>query len=159
MLKSKLDLKLTGIILGILVVGAIYLIKEEYVLTKKEINNLLRLETASSERMLEQVTQKRVSCVIDRGDGRVNLYQIIPSESLTVFSLLKKLAQMENFKIEFTIYEGTGVLIESIDGVRNGTDNKYWQYWLNEELPMIAADKKEIKGGDKVEWKFAPSLF
>jgi len=26
-------------------------------------------------------------------------------------------------------------------------------------LPMTAADKKEIKGGDKVEWKFAPSLF
>ena len=159
MLKSKLDLKLTGIILGILVVGAIYLIKEEYALTEKEINNLVRLETANSERMLEQVTQKRVSCVIDRGDGNVNLYQIIPFESLTVFSLLEKLAQRENFKIEFTIYEGTGVLIENIDGIRNGTDNKYWQYWLNEELPMMAADKKEIKGGDKVEWKFAPSLF
>jgi len=82
-----------------------------------------------------------------------------PSESLTVFSLLEKLAQRENFKIEFTIYEGTGALVESIDGVRNGTDNKYWQYWLNEELPMTAADKKEIKGGDKVEWKFAPSSF
>lgn len=145
--------------MGILVVGAIYLIKEEYALTEKEINNLVRLEAVNSERMLEQATQKRVSCIIDRGDGNVNLYQIIPSESLTVFSLLEKLAQRGDFKIEFTIYEGTGVLVENIDGVRNGTDNKYWQYWLNEELPMIAADKKEIKGGDKVEWKFAPSLF
>lgn len=145
--------------MGILVVGAIYLIKEEYALTEKEINNLVRLEAVNSERMLEQATQKRVSCIIDRGDGNVNLYQIIPSESLTVFSLLEKLAQRGDFKIEFTIYEGTGVLVENIDGVRNGTDNKYWQYWLNEELPIIAADKKEIKGGDKVEWKFAPSLF
>ena len=159
MLKSKLDLKLTGIILGILVVGVIYLIKEECALTEKEINNSVRLEAVNGERVLEQAIQKRVSCIIDRGDGNVSLYQTIPSESLTVFSLLEKLAQRENFKIEFTIYEGTGVLIENIDGIRNGTDNKYWQYWLNEELPMIAADKKEIKGGDKVEWKFAPSLF
>ena len=135
------------------------MIKEEYALTEKEINNLARLETANSERMPEQTAQKMVSCVIDRGDGNVNLYQMTPSESLTVFSLLEKLAQRENFKIEFTIYEGTGALVESIDGVRNGTDNKYWQYWLNEELPMTAADKKEIKGGDKVEWKFAPSPF
>ena len=75
----------------------------------------------------------------------------------TVFSLLEKLAQRENFKIEFTIYKEMGVLVESIDGVHNGTDNKYWQYWVNGELPMVAADKKEIKEGDKVEWKFASS--
>jgi len=159
MLKSKLNFKLVVIILGILAVGVVYLIKEEYALTKKEINSSARLEIVNSERMSEQTAQKTVSCIIDRGDGNVSLYQIIPSESLTIFSLLEKLAQKENFKIEFTIYEGTGVLVESIDGIRNGTDNKYWQYWLNEELPMIAADKKEIKGGDKVEWKFAPSLF
>jgi len=159
MLKSKLNSKLVGIILGILVVGVIYLVREEYVLTEKEINNLVRLETVSSERMLEQVTQKRVLYIIDRGDGNVSSYQIISSENSTVFSLLEELAKRENFKIESTIYEGMGVLVENIDGVRNGTDNKYWQYWLNGELPMIAADKKEIKEGDRVEWKFAPSLF
>jgi len=159
MLKSKLNSKLVGIILGILVVGVIYLVREEYVLTEKEINNLVRLETVSSERMLEQVTQKRVLYIIDRGDGNVSSYQIISSENSTVFSLLEELAKRENFKIESTIYEGMGVLVENIDGVRNGTDNKYWQYWLNGELPMIAADKKEIKEGDRVEWKFAPSPF
>jgi len=159
MLKSKLSVKLVVIILGILAVGAIYLIKEEYELTEKEINSLARLETAASERMSEQTAQRMISCIIDKGDGNVNLYQIIPSESLTALSLLEELAQRENFKIEFTIYGGSGALVESIDGVRNGTDNKYWQYWLNEELPMTAADKKEIKGGDKVEWKFAPSPF
>ena len=159
MLKSKLNSKLVGIILGILVVGVIYLVREEYVLTEKEINNLVRLETVSSERMLEQVTQKRVLYIIDRGDGNVSSYQIISSENSTVFSLLEELTKRENFKIESTIYEGMGVLVENIDGVRNGTDNKYWQYWLNGELPMIAADKKEIKEGDRVEWKFAPSLF
>jgi hypothetical protein len=52
-----------------------------------------------------------------------------------------------------------GVFIESIDEVKNGTENKYWQYWVNGELPMVAADKYRVKSGDRVEWKFAPSPF
>jgi len=49
--------------------------------------------------------------------------------------------------------------VENIDGVKNGTDNKYWQYWVNGELPMVSADKKEVKKGDEVEWKFGPAEF
>jgi hypothetical protein len=52
-----------------------------------------------------------------------------------------------------------GVLVKSIDGVENGTDNKYWQYWVNGELPMVAADKKEVEAGDRIEWKFESSPF
>ena len=55
--------------------------------------------------------------------------------------------------------EGMGVLVENIDGVKNGTENKYWQYWVNGELPMVAADKKEVENGNKIEWKFAPVSF
>jgi hypothetical protein len=47
-----------------------------------------------------------------------------------------------------------GVLVESIDGIKNGTGNKYWQYWINGELPMVSADKQEVKNEDKIEWKF-----
>jgi len=72
---------------------------------------------------------------------------------------LEELAKRENFKVESKVYEGMGVFVESIDGVKNGTEKKYWQYWVNSELPPVAADKKEVKKGDKVEWKFAPSPF
>jgi len=154
MLKSKLNLKLVGIILGILIIGTIYLVSQEYLSLQNEINSLSRIEATGIEKVREKTLY-----IIDFGNGNVKSYQIIPSESLTVFSSLEELAKRENLKIEFTIYEGMGVLVENIDGVRNGTDNKYWQYWLNGELPMIAADKKEIKEGDRVEWKFAPSLF
>jgi len=154
MLKSNLNLKLVGIILGILIIGTIYLVSQEYLSLQNEINSLSLIKATGIEKVREKTLY-----IIDFGNGNVKSYQIIPSENLTVFSLLEELAKRENFKIEFTIYEGMGVLVENIDGARNGTDNKYWQYWLNGELPTIAADKKEIKEGDRVEWKFAPSLF
>lgn len=159
MLKSNLNSKLVFLILGLLVIGTIYLVEKESLSTEKEINNLIQKETASSEGMVGQIVQERVLYAINKGEGDVVSYQIILSENSTVFSLLEELAKREKFKIEFTIYKEMGVLVESIDGVRNGTDNKYWQYWVNGELPMVAADKKEIKEGDKVEWKFASSPF
>jgi len=159
MLKSNLNSKLAFLILGILAIGTIYLFERESLSTEKEINNLTQKETAISEGMVGQIAQERVLYTIDKGEGDVVSYQMILSENSTVFSLLEELANRENFKIEFTVYEGMGVLVEDIDEVRNGTDNKYWQYWVNEKLPMVAADKKEIKEGDKVEWKFVPSPF
>lgn len=159
MSKSNLNLKLVGIILGILVMGMIYLVRVEYILTEREINNLLKTEIAQSEISAKQLASERVVYVIDKGEGNLKTYQIIPAENSTVFPLLEELAKRENFKVESKVYEGMGVFVESIDGVKNGTENKYWQYWVNRELPMVAADKKEVKGGDKVEWKFAPSPF
>jgi hypothetical protein len=118
------------------------------------------LETQkASQAALEEIIEGRVLYVIDNGEGQVQDYQIVPSADSTVFSLLKELAHKENFEVESKAYEGMGVFVESIAGVKNGTNNKYWQYWVNAELPMVAADKKEIKGGDKVEWKFAPAEF
>ncbi|MFH0987688.1 MAG: DUF4430 domain-containing protein, partial [Patescibacteria group bacterium] len=65
----------------------------------------------------------------------------------------------EGLKLEKKEYQGMGVFLESVDGVKNGTDNKYWMYWLNGELSMNSADKQNVKGRDMVEWKFAPSEF
>ena len=140
-----LGIFIMGLIMGTMI-GTIFGINKGYFPVENEINNL----TAEN---------KKVVYIIDKKNGEPISYQIFVSEDSTVFSLLEKLAERENFNIESTIYQEMGVLVESIDGLRNGTDNKYWQYWVNEELPMVAADKEKIKGGDKVEWKFSPSFF
>jgi len=159
MLKSNFNSRQTWTFLLILVIGVFYFTTTECRKTEREIDNLIQREAAISEEIIKQITQERVLYIIDRGDGRISSYQIIPLENSTVFSLLKNLAERENFKIETKEYAGMGVLVESIDGVKNGVDNKYWQYWVNSELPMVAADKKEVKRGDKVEWKFASASF
>lgn len=159
MLNVKINSKLTWIFLGIMLIGVVFLIEREFILTKQEINILIQKEANSNASILKQIQRERILYLINKGSGNTNSYQISPSQNSTVFSLLEELAKRENFKIEFTIYKGMGVFIEGIDGVKNGTDNKYWQYWVNEELPMVAADEMKVKGGEKIEWKFAPATF
>lgn len=149
--------KKLGIILIILVFGAIVSFFSIHYFIQKEIKSSLEVQKAY-QATLEEIIPKRVLCLIDKGKGKILEYQVIPSPDSTVFSLLEELSQRENFEIESTLYEGIGVFVETIDGLKGGTDNKWWQYWVNDELPMIAADKKEIKGGDKIEWKFEVPL-
>ena len=74
-------------------------------------------------------------------------------KNLTVFSLLKKMTGKRNIEINNTQHD-FGILVESINGFKNGKDNKYWQYWVNGKIGDVSADRKIIKPTDKVEWKF-----
>lgn len=47
-----------------------------------------------------------------------------------------------------------GSLVESIDGVINGTDKKYWIYYVNGKTAEVGADQYKLQQGDVVEWKF-----
>ena len=101
----------------------------------------------------------RVPYIVNKGvGGEINQYQIEIEEDSTIFSLLKELSKREIFDITFTEYD-FGVFVESIDGYKNGADNKYWQYWVNDKLGEVAADKKQVKDGDKIEWRFEISQF
>ena len=71
------------------------------------------------------------------------------SEKSTVFDILK-----ENIEIEYNNNYSYGVFVESINGIKNGDDGKYWQYYINNTLGDVAADKKILKEGDNVEWRF-----
>lgn len=142
-------------IVGFLAAGVGFALWTEY--------NLLLKETDSLDNPTAWLTvnnsREKALYIINKGEGNVVSYQITVSGNQTVLSLLEKLAKRENFKIDSKIYKGLGVLVTAIDGVRNGENNKYWQYWLNGELPMISVDEKEVKGGDRVEWKFATDIF
>lgn len=53
-------------------------------------------------------------------------------------------------------YTGLGVLVVGVDGLFNdwmGT-GKGWQYWLNGEYGLEAADKQILINGDSVNWKY-----
>lgn len=154
MLASKLDSKLVGIILGITVIGCIFLVQREYFLTEKEISDL-----AESKVLTIESVKGKVLYIINKGEGDIVSHRLIPSEDSTVFSLLEKLAQRENFELSSKVYPEMGVFVESIDGVKNGRDDKYWQYWVNDELGEVAADKKKVQKDDKIEWKFEISTF
>jgi hypothetical protein len=94
------------------------------------------------------------SYIINYGGEDTKEYQLDISETSTVFSLLEELARGENFEIETTFYPEMGIFVKSIGGAEGGTDDKWWQYWVNDNLGGVAADKKEVKAGDIIEWRF-----
>ncbi len=158
-LKKNISSKLALAIIGIFTIVVGYFVQRNFILAQKEVNDLVQGEINIQENTSRKIQEKRVIYIIDKGEGIINSFKISPSKNSTVFSLLEELSQRENFKIEFTFYKDMGILVKSIDGVENGTNNKYWQYWINGELPMVAADKKEVETGDKIEWKFESSPF
>lgn len=98
-----------------------------------------------------------VSYFVNYGLGEAKEYKLAITGTSTVFSLLQDISQKENIALDFQVYREMGVFVKSIDEVANGQNNNYWQYWVNGSLGEVAADKKAVKAGDRIEWKFEPA--
>lgn len=73
----------------------------------------------------------------------------------TVFDLLKEASLNNNLEMKYDDKKYSfGVFVESIDGIKDGSNGKNWQYYINGTLGDLAADKKILNEGDKVEWRF-----
>jgi len=101
---------------------------------------------------------EKITLSIDSGDGSIKTIQANLSENSTVYDLLKNSAQELGLPISAENFD-TGVMIKTIGDKENGQDGKYWLYYVNGEMPMVSADKEELKSGDKVEFKFEKSPF
>lgn len=78
----------------------------------------------------------------------------INKESSTAFDALLDYAKTNDTEVKYNNNYEFGVFVESIGGIKNGDDGKYWQYYINDTLGDVAADKKVLKSGDVVEWRF-----
>ena len=112
-----------------------------------------------------QVPEKEeinVQLMIDFGDGEIiTCSNQKLTQKRTVFDLLEVCSKNEknSFELEYQLFPGLGVLITKIGDKENGQDDKYWQYWVNNEYSEVGADSYQLKDGDFVEWKFIKSQF
>ena len=107
-----------------------------------------------SEIWLEKSDETSVKMVI-LGDEWIIEDNLIAFNDDTVFSLLERISYKNDFSLKYTYYEQfDSILINSINGVVNGEDGKYWQYYVNGDIPMVGADKYTVSNGDYVEWRF-----
>lgn len=98
-----------------------------------------------------------LSMVIDFDDGTNITLANISSNSSTVFDFLAYCAapSIGNYTYSFSYWPSfDSILVEEIAGYESGTGGKYWEYKVNDELPMVGADKYYLEDGDMVEWNF-----
>ena len=106
----------------------------------------------------EESVKEKAILIIDNGEGNPETFDVDFNQGDTAFDLLKNKAEQSELNLKTKTYD-IGVMVEAIGDKENGQDGKYWLYYVNKEMPMVSADKKEIKPGDLVEFKFEKSPF
>lgn len=74
----------------------------------------------------------------------------------SVYDSLLDVSTAHNLKVEVEKYEGWGgggLYIESINGVKNGQDDYFWEYIVNGKIPDVSVDKFQLHSGDLIEWR------
>jgi len=99
------------------------------------------------------VSQAVATIGVNEGNGKILSYDQPIDDQMTVLDLLQVSMQRNLVTVQTKKYD-FGTLVDSIDGVVNGTDGKYWIYEVNGESPTIAADQYIVQPGDIVEFKF-----
>jgi hypothetical protein len=107
-----------------------------------------------SEVWLEKSDQTSVRIIIV-GDGWTIKDNVIAYQGDTAYSILEQCSQKNGFSVDSTYYaQFDSTLINSINNAVGGTDGKYWQYYVNGQLPNIGADKCKLTNGDLLKWSF-----
>ncbi len=145
-IKKTVSISFIAVFSLIIVAGGVYFLVQD--VSKLPVKSLIE------KLAINKANPKEVSYWVNSGNGEPKEYKLNVNSSSTVFSLLQDISAKESFTIDFQVYPEMGVFVKSIAGITNGEDNKYWQYWVNDKLGEVAADKKFAKAGDKIEWKF-----
>lgn len=67
-------------------------------------------------------------------------------------TVLEQLRNREKVVVEQDPQDGS--IVESINGIKNGTGNKYWSFYVDGQIPNKGAGKYITKGGEEIVWKF-----
>lgn len=73
-------------------------------------------------------------------------------EDMTMLDALNAAVSVGKIKFNYSINNSGNVNVAEIDGHTNGTDNKYFIFYLNsKEVPAEDLNKKVVHGGDRIE--------
>jgi hypothetical protein len=53
--------------------------------------------------------------------------------------------------------EFDSVYVDSINGIKDGQDGRYWEFYVNGEIGKTSVDKQRLEEDDVVEWRLAES--
>lgn len=84
------------------------------------------------------------------GESPDTVSAVTVNSGSSVLDVLRQLKQAQLVTKDYSF----GTLVESIDGVKNGTNQKYWLYSVNKKEATISASQYMVKHDDQVVWEF-----
>ncbi len=67
---------------------------------------------------------------------------------------LETLSTAQGVGVRTKEFTGLGTLVEKIGEYENGTDGKYWHFYVNGKLAPVGAADYMVQSGDQIEWRF-----
>lgn len=117
----------------------------------------LKLQQSEAQTPASSNTVKPVaSIMLDFGDGTIDTIDIAPKSNERLLDILKRAAKDKRLSFSYKEFKGLGLLVEEIGGRRN-TNDRYWQYWVNNRFAAVGADSYVVQPGDIIEWKYTAS--
>jgi len=80
-------------------------------------------------------------------------------KDISVLNITEEIARNKAWEFASKDYGEMGFLITQIKNKTNGENNKYWHYYVNDNLVMISADKHILQPNDTLRWRFEKSEF
>ena len=82
-------------------------------------------------------------------------YSVVMTENVTVADFLFECADHYGFTVQKKYWKGyRSFLIEAINDIENGEDNRYWQYYVNGRFVDVGCSNYFLDDTDVVEWRF-----
>lgn len=100
--------------------------------------------------------EESVSIMIDYGNGTLNTFSdIAVTSTSSVFDILDTVTRENDIEFVYKDFGGElGVFVNSIGGVGQGTEDAWWQYWVNNEYGEVGVSSFVVEPEDVIEIKF-----
>lgn len=87
-------------------------------------------------------------------DTKISSYNLKVKKDSTVLAVMDEAKNQG--KIEYSSSTSSyGTLIESINNIKNdATTNKYWSYYINNQMASQGVSAQKVKSNDLIEWKY-----
>jgi len=85
-------------------------------------------------------------------------YRNVNTTNVTVAGFLLEWASRYNFSVKVSYWqEYHSLFVEAINGLENGENGSYWQYYVNDKYANLGCSNYILKDNDTVEWRFESS--
>lgn len=114
-------------------------------------------DTIIEENQAAQTQFLTIDFVFDTNDI-ISLQYSYP-ETQNLWQITTNIASTNNWDFVWEDYGDMGVLITQIKDKANGQDNKYWQYEVDGQTPMLSVDNFVPQVENNIKWLFQKSEF